>query len=94
MFLSGQGLDKTDEGGRKLSDENFLVLLNADQEDVGFTLPAFRPDARWTAWMDTSLESGSRHADAYDPGTGYPRQARSMVVLTECRGNGKRGEVE
>jgi hypothetical protein len=25
------------------SDENFLVLLNAHHEDVGFTLPAFRP---------------------------------------------------
>ena len=70
--------------------KTFLVLLNAHHEDVGFTLPAFRPDARWIAWMDTSLESGSRPADAYDSGTGYPRQALSLVVLTECRGNGKK----
>jgi isoamylase len=92
MFLSGQGLDETDERGGKLSDENFLVLLNSYHEDVGFTLPAFRPGARWTAWMDTSRESGLRAVDTYDAGAAYPLQARSMVVLMERRGNGKKEE--
>src|ERR1700684_2665389 len=32
MFLSGQGLDETDERGRNLGDENFLILLNAHHE--------------------------------------------------------------
>ncbi len=90
MFLSGQGLDETDERGRKLSDENFLVLLNAHHEDVGFTLPTFHPGARWTAWMDTSRESGLRVADTHAAGTPYPLQERSMVVLMERRGNGKK----
>jgi isoamylase len=94
MFLSGQGLDETDERGRKLSDENFLVLLNAYHEDVGFALPAFRPGHRWTAWMDTSREDGLRAVETYDPGTAYPLQARSMVVLMERRGNGKKEESE
>jgi isoamylase len=92
MFLSGQGLDETDERGRKLSDENFLVLLNAHHEDVGFTLPVSRPGARWTAWMDTSREDGLRAVDTYDAGAVYPLQARSMVVLMERRGNGKKEE--
>ena len=88
MFLSGQGLDETDERGRKLSDENFLVLLNAHHEDVEFTLPAFHPGARWGAWMDTSREGGLRTAETYDAGAAYPLQARSLVVLMERRGNG------
>jgi len=92
MFLSGQGLDETDERGRKVSDENFLVLLNAHHEDVAFTLPASRPGARWSAWMDTSREDGLRPVDTYDAGTAYPLQARSMVVLMERRGNGKKEE--
>ena len=92
MLLSGQGLDETDERGRKLSDENFLVLLNSYHEDVKFTLPTFRPGARWTAWMDTSRESGLRAVETYDAGAGYPLQARSMVVLMERRGNGKKEE--
>jgi isoamylase len=93
MFLSGQGLDETDERGRRLSDENFLVLLNAHHEDVEFVLPAYRPGARWTAWMDTSREGGLRPADTYDSGASYPLQARSMVVLMERRTNGKKEEL-
>jgi isoamylase len=92
MFLSGQGLDETDERGRKLGDENFLVLLNAYHEDVQFALPSFRPGTRWTAWMDTSRESGLRSVETCDGGAPYPLQARSMVVLLERRGNGKKEE--
>jgi len=51
------------------------------------------PGARWTAWMDTSRESGLRAADTNDAGTAYPLQARSMVVLMERRGNGKKDEL-
>jgi isoamylase len=87
-------LDETDERGRKLSDENFLVLLNAYHEDVGFTLPAFHPSARWIAWMDTSLECGLRPADTHVAGTSYPLQSRSLVVMMERRGNGKKEETK
>jgi glycogen operon protein len=92
MFLSGEGLNETDERGRKVRDENFLVLLNAHHEDVGFTLPAFRAGARWTAWMDTSREGGLRSGETYDAAKPYPLQARSMVVLLERRRNGKKEE--
>jgi glycogen operon protein len=92
MFLSGQGLNETDERGRKVSDENFLVLLNAYHGDVGFTLPATRPGLCWNAWMDTFREDGLRPADTHDAGTAYPLQARSMVVLMERRKTGKKEE--
>jgi len=90
MLLSGQGLDETDERGRKVGDENFLVLLNAHHEDVGFTLPASVPSTRWSAWMDTSRDGGLRPADSYHAGAVYPLQARSLVVLLERRKNGKK----
>ena len=92
MFLSGQGLDETDERGRKLGDENFLLLLNAHHEDVKFALPAFHRSARWIAWMDTSHEGGLRTAETHDSGTNYHLQARSMAVLMERRVNGKKEE--
>ena len=92
MLLSGQGLDETDERGRKVGDENFLVLLNAHHEDVGFTLPASVPSTRWSAWMDTSRDGGLRPADTYHAGAVYPLQARSLVVLLERRKNGKKEE--
>jgi isoamylase len=88
MFLAGQGLEETDERGRKLGDENFLVLLNAHHEDVKFALPVFHAGFRWTAWMDTSRDEGLHSAGMYDSGASYPLQARSLVVLMERRGNG------
>jgi isoamylase len=88
MFLGGQGLDEPDERGRKLGDENFLVLLNAHHEDLAFTLPVFHPGFRWNAWMDTSREDGLHAAGTYDSGAPYPLQARSLVVLMERRDNG------
>jgi isoamylase len=93
MFLAGQGLDETDERGRKLGDENFLILLNGYYQDAPFTLPSFHPRMRWVAWMDTSRENGLRNADVHDAGTLYPLQARSMAVLMERR-NGRKEEVE
>jgi glycogen operon protein len=68
-----------------MGDENFLVLLNAHHEDVGFTLPTFHPDSRWVAWMDTSKDDGLRPAGTHDSGTVYALQARSLVVLMERR---------
>jgi len=92
MLLAGQGLDETDERGRKLTDENFLVLLNAHHEDVPFTLPTSRPHMRWSAWLDTSQENGLRATDTYDGGAIYPLQARSLVLFMERRGNGKKDD--
>jgi hypothetical protein len=42
--------------------------------------------------MDTSREGGLRSVDTYDAVATYPLQARSMVVLLERRGNGKKEE--
>lgn len=83
---------RADERGRKLSDTDFLVLLNSHHEDLEFSLPAIRKGSRWIAWMDTSREAGLRPADTHDAGTAYPLQARSMVVLMERHGNGKKEE--
>ncbi len=90
MLLAGQGLDETDERGHKLADQNFLVLLNAHHEDVAFTLPAFHGGARWAAWMDTSREDGLRPTEVYDSAGNYPLQARSLAILMERRGGGKK----
>ena len=87
MFLSGQGLDETDNRGRKVSDQNFLVLLNSHHEDIHFTLPTSFPASRWIAWMDTSRDGGLRTAGEYGAGVAYPVQARSMVVLMDCSDN-------
>jgi hypothetical protein len=59
-----------------------------------FKLPAMSVGARWTAWMDTAREAGLRTVETYDAGAAYSLQARSMVVLMERRGNGKKEQGE
>jgi len=92
MVLSGQGLDETDRRGRKISDDNFLVLLNAHHDDVPFSLPTYHSNARWMAWMDTSKDAGLMPSETYDAGAVYPLQGRSMVVLKERRLPGPQDE--
>jgi len=92
MVLSGQGLDETDRRGRKISDDNFLVLLNAHHDDVPFSLPTYHSNARWMAWMDTSKDAGLMPSETYDAGAVYPLQGRYMVVLKDRRLPGPQDE--
>ena len=92
MLLSGQGLEETDERGRRLNDETFLLLLNAHHEDAAFVLPAACACSHWNAWMDTAREAGLRSVDTYEAGAAYPLQARSLVILMERRHNDKKEE--
>jgi isoamylase len=39
MFLAGRGIDDVDEAGRPVVDDNLLLLVNAGEEDITFTLP-------------------------------------------------------
>ncbi len=55
MFLAGRGLDDVDEAGRPLVDDNLLLLLNASDTELSFTLPRLRSGARpWQLLVDTS----------------------------------------
>jgi isoamylase len=56
MFLAGRGIDDTDEAGRPLVDDNFLLLLNASDRAVPFTLPALASIREpWQLIADSAL---------------------------------------
>jgi (1->4)-alpha-D-glucan 1-alpha-D-glucosylmutase len=40
MFLAGRGIDDVDEQGRPIVDDNLLLLLNASEFDLTFTIPS------------------------------------------------------
>jgi isoamylase len=83
VFLSGQGLEETDERGRPVVDENFLMLMNAAHEEVPFLLPTVASGMVWLDVVDTCCQTLSNSGSFHDAGTTYPLQARSMVVLVE-----------
>ena len=87
MFLSGHGLEDTDERGQPIRDDNFLVLLNAHHEDIGFTLPPLRSNSAWLVWSDTTQNGGLRPGGTHPAGAVYPLQARSLAILLEPHSN-------
>jgi len=86
VYLAGAALEEMDRRGHRLSDDNFLVLLNAHHEPIAFTLPAPRPGTSWQVLVDTAYEQGLA-MDGRFPGTAqYPVQGRSLALLMEVEG--------
>jgi isoamylase len=83
VYLAGAALDEMDRRGQRLSDENFLVLLNSHHETIPFTLPAPRPGTSWQVLVDTAYEQGLAMDGRY-PGTAqYQLQGRSLTLIME-----------
>ena len=57
VYLAGEALTETDERGRPVRDQNFLLLFNAHHEAILFKLPDYA-GSRWHAQLDTAFEDG------------------------------------
>ncbi|HUO24018.1 MAG TPA: glycogen debranching protein GlgX [Candidatus Aquilonibacter sp.] len=84
VFLSGSAVGEVDERGRPLTDENFLLLMNAHFEEVPFSLPTVASGMSWIMLLDTSDQSSS---ERYDARMTYPLRPRSLALLVERRLN-------
>jgi len=80
MYLSGHAIDEPDEYGKRVLDDDFLLLLNAYHEDVLFVLPSIHPEGGWGVVLDTARSSGGARRFS-TAGESFPLTARSMVVL-------------
>jgi glycogen operon protein len=83
VFLSGSAVGEVDERGRPVTDENFLMLMNAHHEQVGFLLPTVASGMCWVTLIDTAFESSHSPGTSYEAGKTYPLQARSLALLVE-----------
>ena len=57
VLLSGESLDVRDWHGQPITDDTFLMLLNASHEPIDFVLPD-RAAKRWSVVLDTADERG------------------------------------
>jgi isoamylase len=80
LFLSGDGLDEVDERAQPISDESFLVLMNAGHEPAPFSLWPLSAGLHWVPVVDTACEPGNPLC-RYQGDASYPLEARSLVVL-------------
>ena len=78
VFLNGQAIAQPDRYGRRVSDDTFLVLLNAHHEDVRWKLPHRQWGTSWQVEIDTATHPRNRSVGA---GRTIDRQAHSVAVL-------------
>jgi glycogen operon protein len=83
VFLSGSAVDEIDERGQLITDENFLLLLNANHEQVPFSLPTLASGMTWVALVDTFCNCSRAPGTTYDAMMTYPLQPRSLALLVE-----------
>jgi isoamylase len=82
--LNGDAIDEVDERGGRIVSDTLLLILNAGEGPVAFTLPATAPEERWETLIDTADPwAPSRRLRA---GGRYELLPRSMAVLKlNCR---------
>jgi glycogen operon protein len=85
VYLAGEGLNETDEKGRALSDETFLVLFNSHADEVAFRLPELDADSRWLLIMDTAYADGLAPGGTTAAGGLYAVHGRSIVLLQQLK---------
>ncbi len=80
VFLNGDAIPEEDQRGRRIVDDSFLVMFNAHNEALDFTLPSAEYGERWTAVLDTdhNTPEGTEHA----AGSVLTVTDHSVVVLT------------
>jgi hypothetical protein len=57
--------------------------MNANHEEVSFTLPSVASGMTWVSLIDTARECACSPDIAYEAMTQYPLQPRSLALLVE-----------
>jgi glycogen operon protein len=91
VFLNGMGITESDSRGERVTDDSFLMVLNAHHEDIDVTLPGPEYGTGWAIVVDTAVGEVLTLTTvpgvvAADPpkvsgGATRPVAARSVVVL-------------
>ena len=81
VLLNGQTLEVTDEDGKPVIDNSFLLIINAAQEGVEFTLPPCHTAGQWCQMMSTEdIEDPFR---AKEPASKIIAGGRSLLLFID-----------
>jgi isoamylase len=73
VLLNGDAITEPGPRGETIVDESFLLLFNAGDRPVTFTLPSADPAAAWDVVVDTATS---------EPAAGDPYRAASLLTVT------------
>ena len=75
VFLNGNAISEPDVRGERITDDSFLLLFNAAEHDLEFTIPAAEYGEHWLLELDT----GDSHSPPEDPGIVKPGDSVTLV---------------
>jgi isoamylase len=82
VFLNGEAISEAGPRGEPIADDSFLLLLNAAEQDVEFTIPAQDYGDQWQPELDTAVAlPPPGDSPAVKPGDIIPLTSRSLRVL-------------
>ena len=85
VFLNGRGIKGTDYRGERIVDSSFLLMFNAYDGDLEFTIPDDDYEAGWHEVVNTATGKYDNGGEIIEAGTTMTVPARSMVVLREAQ---------
>ncbi|HET9655024.1 MAG TPA: glycogen debranching protein GlgX, partial [Kineosporiaceae bacterium] len=83
VFLNGERLMDPDKRGQRVLDDSFLVMFNADANDLEFGVPPEEYGTWWSVLLDTADDEGSpiEGGDTFAPGDTVLVAGHSVLVL-------------
>jgi glycogen operon protein len=87
FHLGGETGEFFSRAGKRLVDDRFIVLLNADQNDIGFQLPSADLGLLWKVLIDTARPDIDGHGAEFRARETYPLKGRSLVLLIRRKGH-------
>jgi isoamylase len=85
VFLNGEAIPSPGPRGEQVVDDSFLLLFNASEEDIDFTLPASKYGEAWQRELDTT--EGWVDGPEVKAGDKVRALSRSVVVLRRPHGD-------
>ncbi|MGH2820623.1 MAG: glycogen debranching enzyme, partial [Actinomycetota bacterium] len=81
VLLNGEGIPDPGPSGERITDDTFLLLFNAHDGMIDFTLPIASWGEEWTAVIDTNEPALDEGARSYKAGEEATVEGRSVMVL-------------
>jgi isoamylase len=75
VFLNGNAITEPDARGERITDDSFLLLFNAAERDLDFTIPAACYGEHWTLELDTA----DSWSPAWEPTVVKPGESLRLI---------------
>ena len=80
VFLNGDGISDRNQRGERVTDDSFIMIFNAHDGSIDFTLPAPEYGAKWEVVLDTATPQLAEPAPVAAQSV-VTVEARSLAVL-------------